>query len=1058
MNLPDFSVKNPVAVNLLMWAILVSGFYFWNTMVREFFPKGDPEKIAVTLSYPGATPEEVEKTITRRIEREIEDVKDIKKIESKVFEGATTILLTLEEGADRNRVLSDLRGELDKVKPELPDSADDPEITELRPFIPVIAVVVFGNISEKKLGEKTRSIKEDLTEMPEISEVLTSGIRDREIWVEIKPENLEKYRLTFEEVGQAIAQSNLDLPGGQLSSDRGNVRVRTLGEDNRIQALEQLIIRGGEEGNALRLKDLGEVRETFEDKVEKGRFFGKSASTITVFKAPEQDALKIAARVKNYIAENSTSPGDAIEITSINNFAKFISQRLELMTRNARAGLVLVVIALAFFLNIRVAFWVAAGIPISFMGTFVLMKILGASINLISLFGLIVVLGLIVDDAIVVGENVYTKIEQGMAPFKAAVLGTNEVAIPVITAVLTTMVTFIPLAFIEGRLGTFLGVLPVVVISALAVSLLEAFVILPAHLGHLKFKQFKENESGKPTSPGEKSNKTGILHKSGQIKKRIFSEWVHPLFENFLRVALRWRYITVTIIFSFSLVVVGLVASRRVPFVFIQKMDSENITINLEMAVGTTEEATTKIISKLEEAASKYREVKSMFSVIGTSFSEEGRKTAADPATVGQVNLQLLPAEEREENQMRTSLRVIADMREKLGHLSGIKKLQFIAQSGGPQGPDIEILARGDTLEEVSRAVEMIKGELSAYQGVIYIEDNLNTGKQEIRVRLREEARALGLTTRDLALQVRHALFGFEVQEIQEEDEEIKLRTLLPKRARHNFSDLARLRIVNSAGNRIPLKEVAVLSTSRGYGSLSRVDGKRAVTITAEVDEDKGNISEITNDLSQKVSEISRQHPGVSFSFEGRKKEMRESLGSLRLSFPAALVGIFAIIAILFRSYIQPIIIMMVIPFAMVGAILGHYIMGYPFTFLSMIGCVALAGISVNDSLILVDFINRLTREGQNVFDSVVIGAKRRSRAIILTSITTLFGLGPLMLERSFQAQFLIPMAISIVFGVAFATALILVMVPCFYLILEDFRALIRWLLHGTWSNAPNGV
>ena len=1077
MNLPRFSVKNPVAVNLLMWLIIAGGIYYWLTLVREFFPNMEPDQVFVSVPYPGATPEEVEKSVTRRIEREIDDIDGIEEISSQILEGATVVAITLDEGTDVESFLNDLRGEIDKVRPELPVDAEDPEITEVRPFVPVISIVLYGDVSEERIREEARKVRDDLMDLAEISQAVISGIREREIRVEVQPEKLEEFGLTFQLVGAAVAEGNLDVPGGQLKSPLGNIRVRTLGEKDRARQLENLIIRSRPDGSAVRLKDVADVKEAFEDKVEQGRFAGKRACSVTVFKAPEEDALKISSKVKSYVAENSARLSGAIHLTTTTDLSRFISQRLDLMIRNAGFGLILVIIALAFFLNLRVAFWVAFGLPTAFLGTFIVMRVMGVSINLISLFGLIVVLGLIVDDAIVVGERIFTRLRTGEPPLEAAEKGARDVTMPVIAAVLTTVVAFLPLAFMEGRIGAFLGVLPMVVIAALSMSLVECFFILPCHLAHRR--AVKEQKS------------PGVLRRFydwvGESKHHLLEEAFPRIFKAVLSFTLRWRYATIAAAIGFSMMVAGLVAGGIVPYVLIQDVDAESLSINLEMTSGTPEERTTDVISQLEQIVLNYPEVKSVFSVIGTSFSERGRETAADPATVGQLNIELKPADHREALKMRTSEEIINDMRRKTAGIHGVRKLAFEAHSGGPGGADIVIRVRGDDLPTVARAVAFVRDVLSSYEGVVEIEDDLKIGKREVRLELLESARALGLTTRGLALQIRHAFFGFEAQKIQEEDEEVTVRVLLPEGARKKLSDLSRVRIAAPSGSRIPLDEVAAVSTARGYSSLSRVDGKRTSTIRANIEETRANVSELTSSLTRRlgmlmpstegpppmvqffqdfkiarsgeppkepeaIQGLKERFPGVSITFEGSRKETRESVGSLMIGFPIALFLIYVLIAILFRSYTQPAIIMMAIPYSLVGAVLGHFLMGYPFTILSLIGAVALAGIVVNDSLILVDYVNRLRREGKTTWESVVEGAGTRLRAIVLTSVTTVFGLAPLMLERSFQAQFLIPMAISIVFGVAFATVLTLVVVPCFYLVFEDVRSSLKWLFTGKWT------
>jgi multidrug efflux pump subunit AcrB len=902
-------------------------------------------------------------------------------------------------------------------------------------------VVVSGDVSEEKLRQAARDVRDDLADHPEISRVFLSGVRDREIWVEVEPRRLEEYGLTFEEVGRAVARSNLDLPGGQIESSLGNVGVRTMGETSRAEELAELVVRARPDGRAVRLKDLGDVRATFEDRVVRGRYMGNPAVMVTVFKTSDEDALLISDVVHEYVAEDPERLGGAVSLSTSTDLARFIRQRLDLMVRNARLGLILVLIVLALFLDLRVAFWVAVGLPVSFLGTFILMNAFGATINLISMLGLIVVLGLIVDDAIVIGENVFSKLRAGLPPRRAAIEGAQEMARPVVAAVLTTVVAFLPLGLIEGRIGSIMSVFPIVVVSALSVSLVEALLILPAHLGHLK-------AGRKPRFPrlAEFSERMRLVRRS--VLERLLPD----VLETVLRFVLRWRYASVAMALGLAIAVAGLVTSKTVPFVLLQRTDAETVVVDIEMSAGTPEGRTLEVIREVEEIALSIEEVDTAFSVLGMSFSDRGLQAPTDPATIGQITLEMMPADVREEKGLRKSTEVVTEIRQRTAEIAGATRIAVEARGGGPGGADVMIRVRGDDLDAVGQAVTYIRDELARCAGVFQIEDDLQAGKLEARMRLRESARSLGLSTRDVALPLRHALYGFEVQDLQEEDEEITVRVLLPEEARRRLSDLSRLRIATPAGGRVPLEEVASFVTTRGYSSLSRVDGKRAVTVKAQVDDAIANVKELTEELQAELAKIGEPFPGISISFEGRQKDTRESLGSLGYLFPSALVLIFVIIAVLFRSYVQPVVVMATIPFGMIGAILGHLVMGYPFTILSTIGAVALTGILVNDSLILVDLINRKRRDGTSLLDAIIQGSRERMRPILLTSITTIAGLSPLMLETSFQAQFLIPMAVSIVFGLALATVLTLILLPTIYLLYEDARGVIRWILTGRWS------
>jgi multidrug efflux pump subunit AcrB len=1036
VSIPRFAVQNPVTANLIMVAIVVAGIVAGFGLRKEMFPNVDPEAIFVTVEFPGATPEEVERLVARRIERAVEGLDDVDEVVSEVYEGLAAVRVDMDEGANRDRVLSDVRSAVDDVRAELPESTEEPEIRQMRPILPVISIVVYGDVSEETLRAAARRVREDVLDLKLVSEATVAGIRDREIWVEILPEKLEEYGLTFEEVGRVLGRSNLDLPAGQLKSGSGNIRVRTLGERDRAAEIASILVRSRADGSAVRLSDLARVRETFADTVERGRYQGHRAAMITVFKNPEEDAVDIAETVKAFVRDREGAFGDAIQLATSRDLSRFISQRLDLMVRNAHLGLLLVVIVLGFFLEMRVAFWVAVGLSVSFLGTFLLMYVFDATVNLISMFGLIVVLGLLVDDAIVIAENVFTKKHGGVPPERAAITGANEVAAPVIAAVLTTMAAFAPLGFLEGRVGTFLRVLPVVVVCALSVSLLEAFIVLPAHLAH------------RARAPG-RGRLGRLLDGIGRRKRAILEDWLPRAFARSLEVVLAWRYVTCAAALAIVLVTVGVVRGGLVPFVLLGSIDAETVQVDLEMAPGTSETETAAVLARVEKLAGAYPEVGTCFTVVGTSFLDGRRRNVSDPATVGQITIEMRAADERARAGQRRTDAVVNDLRGHTAGIPGISRLSFNARGGGPQGADIEVRLRGKDLKQVSRATDHVRDVLAGYEGVAEVYDNLVEGKLELRYSLRDDARAVGLTTRDLALQIRHGLFGFEVQDLQGEDEEVTVRVLLPESQRKRIEDLSRLRIATPAGGRVPLEEVADLTTERGYATLTRVDGKRAFTVFAQVDARVANVDELTGDLGRRLSDLAERFPGVTFSFEGAKQETRESLSGLRMGFGVAIVLIYFIVAALFRSYVQPVLVMLAIPISFVGVVWGHVVMGYPLTLLSLIGAVALAGIVVNDSLILIDLVNRKRRAGLGVFAAVLQGSRGRLRAILLTSVTTMAGLAPLMLEQSFQAQFLIPMAISIVFGLAFATVLTLMLVPTLYLMLEDGHALLRWLWHG---------
>ncbi len=1044
MNLPKLSVQNPVAVNLLMLGVMVGGVYVSLVMTRELFPQWEMEMVAVGAVYPGASPLEVEKGVTIKIEEEIEDVDGIKKIESNILEGGTGIIVSFDSGYDMNRALNDIKTEIDKID-TLPDEVEDMDIREVDPPYPVISVAIYGDLEEHKLKDLAEEIEEDLIAFPNITEILVTGVRKEEIAVEIDPDKLEEYGLTYREVASAIGFSNLDIPGGELRTPQGKIRVRTLGEEDEIRRLEDIIIRSDITGKQVKVGQVARVVEGFEETEKRGRFQGHRAALVNVYKTSDQDAIDIADTVKEYVIEKQEELGQNLGISTTMDMSEFIRGRLSLMSRNAKWGLLLMFLSLAVFLELRVAFWIALGLPISFMGTFIVMRMTGGSFNMMSMFSLIIVLGMIVDDAIIIGENVYRHIETGMSPHRAAVQGANEVTKPVVAAILTTIAAFMPLMFMEGMMGKFMRVIPFVVIVALSVSLIEAFGILPSHLAEFVRKRVKKDL---PAHDGRNLFKR-ISAWVGDTRERFVKGWLTDTYEKLLRFALSWRYVSVAAFMGAMILTLGLVVSGRVPFVLFQDMDSDWIIASLEMPPGTTANRTEEIVARIDSIAMEIPEARYVSSVVGSHWDDWGRPVTADPATLGEVTLELYQAGERE----RSSREIVADLKERVGVIPGIASLKYQERQGGIGGPEIEILVQGENLAMVGRGVDHIKAELATYEGVGDIEDNLKMGNLEARIELKPSARALGLTVRDLAWQLRSAVFGLKAQTLQRGRDEVDVYVRLEGAARNNLADIEQLRIATPAGGRVPFSEVAGFVTDRGYAALARVDRKRAVTVAADVDQEIANVKEITASLISRLENFSDEFRGLSVSFQGRQKESIESLGSLRVGFLVALGMIYAILASLFRSYFQPIVVMVSIPFAIVGAVLGHLLWGLPLTMLSMIGIVALTGIVVNDSLLLVDFVNRQRREGVRLLEAIVTGGRFRMRPIILTSITTVLGLTPMLFETSFQARFLIPLALSIVAGLAFATVLTLLLLPCVYFIFEDIKAMVRWIWTGKFTH-----
>ncbi len=1061
-SLPRFSVNNPVLVNLVMLTAIGGGVYSAFTLVREMFPEATPNQVVITTVYPGATPAEMEKGISVKIEEAIKDIEEIEEIRTVNGEGFCTVNAILYSDVDHvDQIVTDVKAAIDTIpRDEFPEEAEEPQVVKAEPKLPVINVAFHGDLDDQTLKRIGKRLRDDLLLVPGITDVALSGIRKDEISVEVRPYKLFEYDLSFMEVGEAISRANLDLPGGQVKTSGANVSVRTLGEEEQATPIGEIIVRSDPSGKVIRLNEIAEVIDGFEDADIVSRFDAKPAALVTVYKTADQDAIDISKKVKALVAGKTRQPlerdwldrlkarllmQDEVRevyeaayndpypqigtLKTSTNLARFIEGRLDLLKRNGMWGLGLVFCSLLLFLNWRVALWVMIGLLVAILGTLIVMTCMGYTLNLISMFGLIVVLGLLVDDAIIVGEHVYTRVENGMEPKLAAITGAEAVTWPVVCAILTTIVAFAPLMFIEGQIGDFLGILPVVVLAALSVSLFESLSILPSHLA----------EGLKPISPNARATSvSGIRGWIARIRKAqaaILKDSLLVAYERLLRAAVSYRYVTVTTLLCILAVAISAVVGRRVRIEFIQKMDSETITAALKMPVGTPIEGTSRAIRQVEQAAVALPELDSMYTLLGTQYGNRGNQTGI-ATHLGQCIIELTHIDERERN----SEEILRELREKTQNVPGANSLKFAGAVHGPGGMPIHVEISGDSLEDLVRVSEEIKAKLRGFQGVFDIEDDFGAGRREIQIELLDSARALGLTTHSLAIQVRAAFFGLEARQIQRDREDVKIMVRYPEACRRRVYDVESMRVATPDGILVPFSEVARIKEGRSYATINRKDQKRSLAVTADVDEEVASATAVTAELGKDFSTIEQRYPGIQLEFGGQQRERNKSFGSLQHHFVTAILLIYMILAGLFRSYIQPIIVMCAIPFGVIGVVAGHYVFDYPITILSLIGLVALSGIVVNDSLILVDFINRRRRDGVPVFEAIIDGGKQRLRPIILTSITTVLGLAPLLMETSFQARFLIPMGISIAGGLVFATVLTLVGVPALYMISIDAK------------------
>jgi HAE1 family hydrophobic/amphiphilic exporter-1 len=1033
-NIIQWSVDRPVVANLLMvFLLVVGGFSAWN-MRREMFPEFSLDLVEVSVVYKGASVEEIEESICSKIEEEITGIEGIKKITATAVEGRGAVTAELEADADVNRVLNDVKNAVDQID-TFPLEAERPLTIEFVAKFPVIKVAVYGDVSEQVLTGMAEKIETDLLSISGITQVELLGNREYEVSIEIPETNLRKYGLTLTHIADLIKQNTLDLPGGTLRAQSGQVLIRTKGQRYSAKEFEDLIVMYQPDGTSVPLHRIARITDTFEEVDLQARIDGKPAVLVSVNKTSKQDAIDIAGKVKEYVAEKSKNLPSTVGMVVWDDNSVYIESRLDLMIRNGQQGLFLVLILLALFLRLRLAFWVAMGIPISILGSFAVLSYYDLSLNMISMYSFIVVLGIVVDDAIVIGENVYTKITEGQDQISAAINGTMEIGYPVINAVATTIVAFTPMLFIPGTIGKFMAVFPIAIIAVLLVSLAEVFVILPAHLAHMKPKE----DLSRRWSPFTIAEKIRMKVQAG------LERFVENTFLPFMRITLRQPYVFVAIFLAALLFGFGLIAGGRLSFVFFPKLDSDKISAKLIMPEGTSFRTTQAAVKRLEAAArttaaqynSKNGEpiIRHMFAIIGEHADKrDGRDEGSH---VADVVVELLESAERgvPSSELATVWRKTA------GEVPDAISLQYSSSSGGPRpgGKPIEIDLVGNDMNQLIGASDSLKKELAKFDGVEDVEDSYRAGKKELRLSLKEGARNLGVSLRDLARQTRASFWGEEALKVQRGRNEVTIRVRYPEQERIFLGDLENMKIRTADNKEIPFRQVATVKEYRGPSNIHRKHGRRLITVSADIDEDRANAREIVSQLSKQFfPQLRSDFPDVFIALEGQQKETVDTVGSLTKGLLIALFLIYVLLVNMFRTYSHPLIILAAVPFSFIGIIVGHMLFGMDFTILSMFGLLALAGIVVNDSLLLIEASNRAIDRGSTLEDGLVDGARNRFRQIILTSLSTAAGLTPILLETSFQAQYLKPMTITVVFGLLTSTVLILLLVPALTVIRAD--------------------
>lgn len=1052
-----WSVEHRVSVNLIMIFLFIAGGFTVYNMKREMFPQFNLDMIDISVRYPGASPEEAEEGICLKIEEQLKSLENVKTMYATAMEGYGGVTLELEAGTDINEKLDEIKSEIDLID-SFPEEAEDPEIQEIKNNDPAIYLAVYGDVDEKLLRQTAEKIRDDLVESEYISLAGLIGVRDYEISIEVSEENLRRYNLSFDQVSAAVKTGSIDLPGGKIRTRGGEFLVRTKGKKYYGDEFEQIPVVTREDGTEILLGDVATVSDGFEDSNRKARFNGKPAAIVVVRRTDSQDTISISETVFEYIDKNKKNMPDGVTLGYWFDMAELVQDRIDLLSWNGLQGIILVFLVLALFLNLGLAFWVALGIPISFMGAFLILDYLGASLNMLSMFGFIMTLGILVDDAIIVGENVYTHYKMGKTPKQAVIDGVAEIGSPVVMAVTTTIVAFAPLMFLSGIMGKFIAIMPQAVICILAFSLVEAFLILPAHLEHgltplkqstsLLFRILFFPLSITMWIIGELS----YVHRPiQQGVEKALKGVINKIYTPLLKYCIKNRYFTLAIGLGIFIVSLGLIGGGHVPFLIFGKTDSNWMIAEVIYPLGTPFEMTEKTIKKIEKGAfelnNHFRDrVVGGKDLIVNNFSQVGIiprrdwKPGVYGGHCGEAWIETVPASMRPDI---AAPEITAKWRELTGDILGVEQLTFTIIQGGPGGNPIEIQLAGKNLDQLQKAADELKGEIAKYPGTMDITDNFRPGKMEIQAKIKKGAKPLGVTMADIATQIRQAYYGDEVMKVQRGKDDIKVMVRYSKAERETEASIDDLRIRTLDGRQIPLNQVADITIKRGYSSIQRVDRKRVITVISDINEDVANAQKIVQDLKMNyLDKLMTRYPGVTYDLEGQAKRTEELMESLGKGFGVAIMIMFLLLASQFRSYIQPVIIMTAIPFGLVGAIVGHYVTGLDLTMFSIFGIVALSGIVVNDSLILIDFVNSKIRSGMRINDALIEAGRNRFRPVLLTSVTTVAGLFPLLLETSFQAQFLIPMAVSISYGLMAATVLTLVFVPALYYAVHDLVGL----------------
>ena len=1037
-------VNNSVASNLMMFFIILSGAATIPLLNMEVFPDIEVDIINVTAIYPGATPSDVENAVCVRIEERLQGLDGVKKISSTASENVGSVNVEILSGQDVTEMLDRVKAEVDAID-NFPEGVERPTTKQFITSQANITVAVGGEMDELTLTNLTEEVKDEIDALPGVTYSSFVAKKDKEISIEISEKTLRKYDLTLSQISRAIQSLSIDIPSGSIENINGEILIRAQGQGYTVDYFSSIPIISDPSGSIVRLGEISELNDAFSIDYDLEFLFNSQPSNlITVYRVGDQNSIDISSQIKDYVEKKQNFLPEGIHITAFDDEARLLVGRIETMTKNAYQGLLLVVIVLALFLKPKLAFWVSLGITISFMGGFWFMPALDLSINMLSLFTFILVLGIVVDDAIVVGENIALFRERGMDPKEAAVKAATQVSIPVFFAVLTTMATFSPMLAVEGQIGAIWRIFPLITISVLFWSLFESLTILPAHLAHSSEKKSKIIWIRSLSDRWEKFQ--------SKIKNGLVF-FVNTYYKPTLLKSVNRPFTFLSIAASVFILTIGIIGGGIIKFSFFPPIEADLAIGTVEYPSGTSIEITREGYLKLEESAKILEEelnkefpgksiIKNRLSTIG--FQPQRTKTSRGPGNLNasyggphlaEVALELIPGEERSIG----TEEIVRRWRRLMPSVPGVKEVGFFS-SLFSTGEPVNVQLSSKYMDDLLDAKEELKRELIQFPGVFDVKDNFNIGKEEISIKLLPAAENYGINMMMLGSQVQQAFYGLEVQSIQRGRDEVKVMLRYPKNERASISNLEDMMIKVPNGSTIPVRQIAKLELGEGLSSIQRKNRKRAINVTADVDLTVTTGNEVIAAVTASIlPKILKKYNSISISLEGEQQEQGQNLKSISKNFLLAMIVVYMLLAIPFKSYFQPLVVMSSIPFGLTGAVFGHLIMGINFSVLSMMGFVALTGVVVNDSLVMVDFINRYRSEGNSIMDAVLEAGPRRFRPIFLTSLTTFVGLTPLLLEKSIQAKFMIPMAVSLSFGVIFATAITLFLVPVGYLVLEKY-------------------